>query len=320
MTSQWDHFFESLEEYVQVLRDNEAFVTQARAEEAVQRIDNYLSVLSAICERLEEDEQEDNDISDLLVSLQTLHRDLQKILERWVDIEVGIVPSIPSRGISLEKQYTGSCGRPKYVLRKEQVLFLRDLKFSWTQIASMYGICRRTLFNIHCELEMVGDEFRGFTCISDTQLMEEIKDIKVMMPETGQSMVKGLLQARGIHVSMVRVRNCVRQIDPINTALRWATPQRRRIYSVPHPNFLWHIDGNHKLIRYMYVCAQWHFVFTTYYSSFFRWRLVVLGGVDGYSRFIVYLKCSNNNRSSTVLDLFEGAVQQFGMPDRVRSD
>ena len=37
----------------------------------------------------------------------------------------------------------------------------------------------------------------------------------------------------------------------------------------------------------------------------FRWRLVVHGGVDGFSRFIVYLSCSNNNRSETVYKLFE---------------
>ena len=62
MTSQWDNFFEGLEEYVQVLRDSEASATQARAEQAVQRVDNYLSVLVVICERLEEDQQEDSDM------------------------------------------------------------------------------------------------------------------------------------------------------------------------------------------------------------------------------------------------------------------
>ena len=35
---------------------------------------------------------------------------------------------------------------------------------------------------------------------------------------------------------------------------------------------------------------------------------------------IVYLKCSNNNQASTVLELFTNAVSQFGLPSRVRSD
>ena len=35
---------------------------------------------------------------------------------------------------------------------------------------------------------------------------------------------------------------------------------------------------------------------------------------------IVFLTCSNNNRAETVFNSFHGAVQQFGLPSRVRSD
>ena len=56
-------------------------------------------------------------------------------------------------------------------------------------------------------------------------------------------------------------------------------------------------------------------------SSFFiRWRIVIHGGIDGFSRMIVYLKASSNNRASTVLKSFLDAVEEFGLPSRVRSD
>ena len=58
-------------------------------------------------------------------------------------------------------------------------------------------------------------------------------------------------------------------------------------------------DGNHKLIR---------------------WRLVIHGGIDGFSRMIVYMKCSSNNRANTVYVLFTSAADRFGLPSRVRSD
>ena len=35
---------------------------------------------------------------------------------------------------------------------------------------------------------------------------------------------------------------------------------------------------------------------------------------------VVYLQCSTNNRAETVVQAFQGAVCDFGMPDRVRSD
>jgi len=60
-----------------------------------------------------------------------------------------------------------------------------------------------------------------------------------------------------------------------------------------------HIDGHHKLIR---------------------WRIVVHGCIDGYSRVIVFLKASTNNMASTVLQLFQAATQVYHYPRRIRTD
>ena len=51
-----------------------------------------------------------------------------------------------------------------------------------------------------------------------------ICDIKKEMPDLGQSMLKGVLESRGVHVPMIRIRECLLEIDPVNTALQWATP------------------------------------------------------------------------------------------------
>ncbi len=74
---------------------------------------------------------------------------------------------------------------------------------------------------------------------------------------------------------------------------------RRRVYSNPHPNAVWHVDGNHKMIR---------------------WRLVIHAGIDGFSRCVVYLKCSFNNCATSVLDVFLKGISEFGIPFSVRSD
>lgn len=54
--------------------------------------------------------------------------------------------------------------------------------------------------------------------------------------------------------------------------------------------------------------------------TFYRWRLVIHGAIDGYSRLVVYLKCSPNNFAQTVLNLFVHAVQEYGLPVRIRCD
>ena len=65
------------------------------------------------------------------------------------------------------------------------------------------------------------------------------------------------------------------------------------------PNSLWHIDRHNKLIR---------------------WRVVIHGGIDGFSRLPVFLKASTNNKSENVLDCFLIAVGAYGLPSRVRCD
>ncbi|MEQ2173358.1 hypothetical protein GOODEAATRI_031335, partial [Goodea atripinnis] len=50
------------------------------------------------------------------------------------------------------------------------------------------------------------------------------------------------------------------------------------------------------------------------------WIIVIHGGIDRYNRKIMFLTASNNNRATTVLQAFLGAVQKFGLPIQVRSD
>ena len=65
-------------------------------------------------------------------------------------------------------------------------------------------------------------------------------------------------------------------------------------------SLLRHIDGNHKLIQ--------------------PYRIVIHGGIDGFSRLVVYLiKASTNNRPA-VLNYFHEAVSRYNLPSRVRCD
>ena len=54
------------------------------------------------------------------------------------------------------------------------------------------------------------------------------------------------------------------------------------------------------------------------YHMLTRWRIVIHGGVDGYSRIPVYLVSSDSNRANTVLNAFLNAVESYGLLSRVR--
>ena len=101
-------------------------------------------------------------------------------------------------------------------------------------------------------------------------------------------MIGRYLMAEGIRVPRSRLRASIHCVDPVGIEERRRCAVRRRIYTVSCPNYIWHIDGNHKSIR---------------------WKFVIHGSIDGYSRLIPYLACSmNNNQATTVAEYFEKAV------------
>ena len=96
-------------------------------------------------------------------------------------------------------------------------------------------------------------------------------------------MLAGYLCSEGIRVPRSRLRASLHRVDPSGVADRRSCTIRRRVYSVPHPNYIWHIDGNHKLIR---------------------WRFVVHGGIDGYSRVVTYLRVLGHGNGVVTMECF----------------
>ena len=187
-------------------------------------------------------------------------------------------------------------GRPKVAINIEQVELFRTSGFTWDEISHLLGVSRTTLWRRLTEL---GLHFKKYSSISDSDLDSNVREIQHNSPNVGISLLQGYLQSRGVIVQRQRIRQSVLRVNPIATLSRWQQVVSRRCYSVPGPNSLWHIDGHHSLVR---------------------WRFVVHGAIDGFSRMITYLSCSTNNRASTVMELFRKSITEFGIPSRVRSD
>ena len=54
------------------------------------------------------------------------------------------------------------------------------------------------------------------------------------------------LHIRGVRIQRSRLRASLQRTDPRVIAQCKRETVRRRVYSVDHPNSLWHIDGHHK--------------------------------------------------------------------------
>ncbi|XP_031343118.1 uncharacterized protein LOC116177155 [Photinus pyralis] len=135
--------------------------------------------------------------------------------------------------------------------------------------------------------------------LTDAELDSMLHNILSVTPNAGETYVLGSLRSRNFQIARWRVRERLQAINPIRISLRRTHAICRRTYRVKGPNYLWHMDSNHKL--------------TTF-------RFVFHGCIDGYSRLIIYLKCLPDNTSQSVLNLFKIGVEKFGLPVRVRGD
>ena len=102
------------------------------------------------------------------------------------------------------------------------------------------------------------------------------------------------------NVKRYRLRDSIHRVNDFRVQARKEGRLKRRVYNVKGANHLWHIDTNHKLIK---------------------WYIIIFGAIDGHSRLPVSLECINNNKATTVLSCFLKGVETYdGVPSRVRSD
>ena len=141
-------------------------------------------------------------------------------------------------------------------------------------------ISRTTLWHRLSEMDI---PLSSYTGISDSDLDAVVSLLVSRFPQNGIVLMWGHLKSIKIFVTQQKVAESLMRVSPQLVRYRQSHLVSRRVYDVPAPNYLWHIDGLHCLIR---------------------WKIVIHGAIDGYSRRILYLKGSDNNRAETVFALF----------------
>ena len=142
----------------------------------------------------------------------------------------------------------GCLGRPKIVISQEQLEEFLNMDFDCPTIAKLFGISLRTLRRRMTEYGLKVSSH--YSVITDAELDRLVMQLKHEYPSCGYRIMLGLLRVRGIRIQQMRVRKSMQRIDPCGAVLRWFDTIHRRTYHVLGPLSLWHLDGNHKLIRY----------------------------------------------------------------------
>ncbi|KAF5366951.1 hypothetical protein D9757_010853 [Collybiopsis confluens] len=207
------------------------------------------------------------------------------------------------------KEKLGNRGRPRIVIDRDFLAWAYRLRSS-AGIARFLGISRTTLKtmnpalyqNLSKALLAITTQLRSRSLkpgsIDDEALDMEIRRLHMAFPRAGLRMLDGMLRQGGIIVPQDRISLSLYRVDPVKRVFD-RVRLKRRGYSVPGPNSLWHHDGQHGLIR---------------------WGVVIHGFIDGFSRLVTGLRASPNNLAATVLSLFLESTAKYGIPSRLRGD
>lgn len=143
--------------------------------------------------------------------------------------------------------HLGIVGRPRFSVSHEQLEFLVENHFSVSQISQLLGVSVRT---VERRLNEYGISIRAtYANLTDTELQEMVANYQANHPMCGNRQMRGHLLSRGFRVQQQRIREAQRAVDPEGSIMRRLRTINRRTYQVSAPRSLWHIDGNHKLIR-----------------------------------------------------------------------
>ncbi|XP_035988953.1 uncharacterized protein LOC118561136 [Fundulus heteroclitus] len=193
----------------------------------------------------------------------------------------------------------GAKGRPKFCIQKEKLQDLMETQLPIPCIAQLLGVSERTIFR---RLMEFGISVRGsYSSMPDEELDNVVRSIKAQMPHLGYRLVMGRLRSLGHRIQWSRVKASMHRVDGTGALSRLTQLGCvvRRSYSVRAPLSLVHVDTNHKLIRF---------------------NIVIFGGIDGFSRKVMYLEAANNNKASTAFKFFLSSCEKNGLPSRVRGD
>ncbi|CAB5201751.1 unnamed protein product [Rhizophagus irregularis] len=248
----------------------------------------HLIMLSSRCYQI----QQHHNTQEITGYLQNIDYLKTRLLER---IQLHNTKISPIRRF-VKKLQTG--GRPKFVINIEAVKLLREQGLEWTKIGRTFEVSTSTIKR-SCKEYNIDDPIQPYSLLADDDLDVIVKRLKQENPFFGIRMLMGALQSEGVIVTRQQLQNSIKRVDTFGNVSRLIKTTVRRVYKVAGPNALWHIDGNHKLIR---------------------WKFVVHAGIDGYSRIITYIHCSGNNKSQTVFQCFRKGTYEFGIPSRIRAD
>ena len=149
--SNWTRFFEDLSQFLQAAERQYGIGNYNFSEFVVERLDLCISTCTALSDHLVGDAVPDLDeedatvvaeyhsiLTNLLSCMRSLHR-------KWIEYMDVIDASTVDFSYRAGIEQIGR-GRPRFEISQSQLEYLASLSFSWSEIASLLGVSRMTIY------------------------------------------------------------------------------------------------------------------------------------------------------------------------------
>ena len=111
--------------------------------------------------------------------------------QHYINVQERISDSL-RYSVSVSQSVSGR-GRPRFTVLKDQLEYLRSLSFTWTEIASLLGVSRMTLYRRRQEFGLLDDPIRA---ISDIELRRKVSLSTIVLNSGDWSEIIWLLKFR----------------------------------------------------------------------------------------------------------------------------
>ncbi len=192
----WRTFCDELESFLEYCSRQETYPNNICAQSILERMENVLVTLRIIHDNVLElrvEAEDDVDIQEFEGAVQDLIVSCQRVSSWWQDFvdsehANAQAPSyLDTRYQTPQNSRVGAQGRPRFDISSDQLEYLSSLSFSWTQIASILGVSRMTIFRRRRDLNI---PMRTST-LCDEELRRLIVNWKTEMPNIGVTIITG---------------------------------------------------------------------------------------------------------------------------------
>ena len=147
----WTRYFEGISRFLEGAEHQHGTANRGFCEYVLERLELFINTCTLLCEQMlstsnqisdEEERQITDQYQENLIGLVDC---LRHIHGMWVDYE-DMLDYETTRFRYQTERIVSTTGRPRFHIEKEQLEYLSSLNFSWTEIASLIGVSRMTVY------------------------------------------------------------------------------------------------------------------------------------------------------------------------------